>query len=389
MRTFNVIVVGLGAVGSAATWQLAKRGAKVLGIDRFTPPHAFGSTHGDTRVTRLAIGEGEQYVPLVQRSHEIWREIEAATGEKLLTITGGLIISSNARLAETHVANFFDNTVAAARRFGIAHEILDAQAIRRRFPQFNVRDNESAYYEPSMGYVRPEACVAAQLELAKRAGADLHFGETVQSFAQDGDSVRVRTDRGEYSAQQLIVAAGAWLPKLVDSRLARLFTVTRQTLYWFELMAPLEEFAPPRMPIWIWELQDRNNVIYGFPAIDGADGGAKVATEQFAATTSAELVQREVSVQEMRDMYEQLVAPYLPGLGPRCVKAVSCLYTATPDFHFLIDRHPHMPGVILASPCSGHGFKHSAAIGEALAKWVVKGESGLDLSAFSLRRFGA
>jgi sarcosine oxidase len=384
---FDSIVIGLGAVGSAACWQLAKRSATVLGIDRFTPPHAFGSTHGDTRVTRLAIGEGEQYVPLVKRSHEIWREIEAATGESLLTITGGLIISSGARLAETHVANFFDNTAAAARRFEIAHEILDAEAIRRRFPQFNVRDNESGYYEQGMGYVRPEACVAAQLNLAKRSGATLHFGETVQSFAQDSGKVHVRTNRGNYSAKQLVIAAGAWLPQLVDSNLARLFTVTRQTLYWFELNAPLEKFAPPRMPIWIWELQDRNNVIYGFPAIDGLGGGAKVATEQYAATTSADAVERGVSAQETRDMYQQLVAPYLRGLGPRCIKAVSCLYTSTPDFHFLIDRYPRMPGVMLASPCSGHGFKHSAAIGEALAQLTTEGHSELDLGAFSLSRF--
>jgi sarcosine oxidase len=387
LNIFDSIVVGLGAVGSAACWQLAKCGAKVLGIDRFTPPHSYGSTHGDTRVTRLAIGEGEQYVPLVKRSHEIWREIEAATGESLLTATGGLIISSGARLAETHVANFFDNTLAAARRHGIEHEILDARAIRERFPQFQVRDNETGYYEPGMGYVHPERCVATQLQLAQRAGADLRYGETVQEIVQDGGIVRVTTVRGEHTAKQVIVGAGAWLPQLIDADLARLFTVTRQVLYWFEVIAPLAEFSPPQFPIWIWELQDRNNVIYGFPAIDGAGGGAKVATEQYSATTSVETVERDVSAQETRDMYAQLVAPYLPGLGPRCIKAVSCLYTATPDFHFLIDRHPRMSGVILASPCSGHGFKHSAAIGQALAQWATEGNSDLDLGAFSLRRF--
>jgi sarcosine oxidase len=387
VKVVDAIVVGLGAVGSAATWQLAKRGAKVLGIDRFTPPHAFGSTHGETRVTRLAIGEGEQYVPLVRRSHEIWREIEAATGTSLLTVTGGLIISSGARLAETHVANFFDNTVATAKRHGIDHQILDAHAIRERFPQFRVRDNETAYYEPGAGFVRPETCVAAQLELAGRGGAELVYGETVQSFVQDGDIVRVVTDRGEYAAKQVVVAAGAWLPQLVDAKLGRLFTVTRQVLYWYEVKASLASFSPPAFPIWIWELQDRNNVIYGFPAIDGAAGGAKVATEQYMVTTSVDAVEREVSAQETRGMYEQLVAPNLAGLGPRCIKAVSCLYTATPDFHFVIDRHPRMPGVILASPCSGHGFKHSAAIGEALAQLMAKGKSDVDLSAFSLRRF--
>ncbi|HEX4534176.1 MAG TPA: FAD-dependent oxidoreductase, partial [Rhizomicrobium sp.] len=151
MAEFDVIILGLGAMGSACVYQLAKRGAKVMGIDRFDPPHAFGSSHGDTRVTRLAIGEGEHYTPLALRSHEIWRQIEAETGASLLTVTGGLIISSNAPRAATHVEGFFANTVAAAKKFDIAHELLDAAAIRARFPQFNIRDNEIGYFERDAG----------------------------------------------------------------------------------------------------------------------------------------------------------------------------------------------------------------------------------------------
>lgn len=379
------IVLGLGAVGSAAVYQLARRGAKVIGIDRFSPPHALGSSHGETRITRLAIGEGSQYTPLVLRSHEIWRELEAQTGERLLEVTGGLWISSPARKAETHVANFFDNTLAAARRFGVEHELLDAAAIRRRFPQFKVADNESGYYEPGAGYLRPEACVAAHLALAQRHGAELHRGETVQRFAQAGDVVTVTTDRGEYPARSLLVCAGPWLPSLLAPDLARLFTITRQVLYWFELAAPAAEFTPPRFPVWIWELQDRAHVIYGFPSLDGAS--LKLATEQYARTTSAEAAPREVAADECERMHRDLVAPFLPGLGPRCVQAATCLYTATPDFHFLIDRHPGMPDVILASPCSGHGFKHSAAVGEALAQMALDGRSAIDLAPFSLQRF--
>ena len=172
---FDVAVVGLGAMGSAAAWQAAKSGARVLGIDRFRPPHAMGSSHGDTRITRLAIGEGEEYTPLVLRANEIWREIEERSGEKLHVVTGGLIISGPARSATTHVARFFEKTLAAARRFGIAHEILDAAEIRARFPQFAVRDNEVGYYEPGAGYLRPERCIAAQLRLAQAAGVELHW----------------------------------------------------------------------------------------------------------------------------------------------------------------------------------------------------------------------
>lgn len=383
----DAIVLGLGAMGSAALYQLARRGGRVLGVDRFAPPHAMGSSHGDTRVTRKAIGEGDAYVPLVLRSYELWREIEAAAGEDLLTQTGGLWISSAARQAETHVANFFDNTLAAARRFGIRHEVLDARAIRRRFPQFDVRDNEAGYYEPEAGFLRPEACVRAQLALAARDGAEIHSNERVEGFAGGNGLVTVRTDRGEYQTKQLIVAAGAWLREFLPPEYARHFAVTRQVLYWFDLDAPVQWFEAPAFPVFIWELQERRHVIYGFPAVDGPEGGLKIATEQYDNRTTAEAMEREVSSAEKRAMHENLVAPYLPGLAARCVKAVACMYTATPDFHFVIDRLPGHDNVIVASPCSGHGFKHSAAVGEILAQMATDGRSALDIGAFSLGRF--
>jgi len=183
-----------------------------------------------------------------------------------------------------------------------------------------------------------------------------------------------------------VLAVGSWLPRFLDPELGRLFTVSRQTLFWFELGGALERFVPPRFPAWIWELQNRQHVIYGFPAIDGASGGAKVATEQYVETTTAESVQREVSQAECEAMYGTLVAEHLPHLGPRCVKAVSCLYTVTPDFHFVLDRHPRHANVIIASPCSGHGFKHAPAIGEALADMIERKPPALDLSAFRLDR---
>jgi sarcosine oxidase len=372
--TYDAIVVGLGAVGAAAAWQLARRGQRVLGIDQFSPPHGFGSSGGETRITRKAIGEGDAYVPLALRSYEIFREIERETGARLLTVTGGLWISSPARQAETHVANFFDHTLAAARRFKIEHETLPPAEIRRRFPQFNVRDNEVGYYEPDAGYLRPEACVKAQLDLARRDGAELRLNQ--------------RVDRLEDlpPARTVIVAAGAWVGRFVPPEVARLFTVTRQVQYWFEVRGSVERFMAPNFPVWIWELQDRRNVIYGFPAIDGS---LKLATEQYARPIDVEplAARLPVSDAEKAAMYDELVAPYLPALGPRCVKAVSCVYTATPDFHFVIDRLPRLPHVIVASPCSGHGFKHSAAVGEALAQWATDGRTTLDIGKFSLERF--
>lgn len=384
---YDVIVVGLGAVGAATAYQAAKRGAKVLGIDQFSPPHAMGSSHGDTRITRVAIGEGEQYVPLVRRSHQIWREIEDRTGEELLVVTGGLIISSPARQATTHVPNFFEKTLATAKRFSIEHEMLAAREMRELFPQFNVSDNEIGYYEPAAGYVRPEACIRAQLALAADHGASLRRNECVRDLAEEGGIVRVRTDAAEYSGRELVVAAGAWLPEFLDADLARHFAITRQVMYWFEVEAPIEQYEAPAFPIWIWELQDRTHVIYGFPATDGAAGGIKIATEQYAETTGPGRSDREVSDEEKRAMYRDLVSPYLPWVGPRCIKALPCLYTATPDFHFVIDRHPRFAHVTIASPCSGHGFKHSAAVGEALAELALQGASTGDLAPFALARF--
>ena len=350
-------------MGSAAAWQAAKRGASVLGIDRFAPPHALGSSHGDTRITRLAIGEGEHYTPLVLRANEIWRELERETGESLHVVTGGLIISGPARSATTHVANFFGNTLAAARRFGIGYEVLDAAAIRRRFPQFAVRDDEVGYYEPGAGYLRPERCIAAQLRLAQARGARLHTEETVESIEGAGDRVRVTTQSGRYEAKRVILAMGPWLPAFMGDA-GRDLVVTRQVLYWFEPRGDVAAFEAPRFPVWIWELRDAKHVIYGFPAIDGPGGGVKVATEQYAVTTSPDEVRREVADEEKEAMHRELVAPYLPGLGARCVKAVACMYTATPDFQFRIGPDAARPNVIVVSACSGHGFKHSAAIGE-------------------------
>jgi sarcosine oxidase len=388
MDQFDTIVLGLGAVGSAAAYQLAARQHKVLGIDQFSPPHAHGSSHGDTRVTRLAIGEGAQYTPLAVRSHEIWRDLEKRTGASLLTTDGLLIISSAAKRSVTHVDDFFANTLAAAERFGIDHEVLDEQVIRRRFPAFNVADDEVGYFEPGAGFLRPEACIRTQLALAQQAGATIHRDEKVRGFDASDSIVTVTTNRGAYTCGQLIVAAGAWLPQLVGRDLASLFSVFRQVLYWFDIEDDPEAFSPQRFPVFIWELQRRPQGVYGFPAIDGPNGGIKISTETYGSTTTAETADRLVSPEEIAAMYEDYVAPYIHGVTRTCRRTATCLYTVTPDFGFVIDRHPQSDRVIIASPCSGHGFKHSAAIGEALAQWIIDGRSHVDLGAFNLRRFG-
>lgn len=386
MSRHDVIIIGLGAMGSAALYQLAKRGARVLGIDRFAPPHEQGSSHGDTRITRLAIGEGAHYTPLVKRSHNIWRQIARETGADLLTQCGELIISSKNRKSSIHVEGFFQNTVDAARAHGVAHELLDASQIRARYPQFNIRDDEIGYFEAEAGFVRPEACIDAQLSLAQKHGAEIRTGEAVLSFAPSSNGVIVETDRGTYQADKLIVAAGAWLPKLLGNDFDRLLKVYRQVLCWFAVDSDVIAYEPKCFPVFIWELPYSPQGMYGFPAMDG---GLKIATEQYAATTSPERVDRSVSPEEIEQMHRNYVAPYLKGVTSNCVKAKACLYTVTPDAGFILDTLPSSDRVIVVSCCSGHGFKHSAAIGEVLADKVENRAGSLDLSPFRLGRFSA
>jgi len=373
--SYDAIVLGLGAMGAAATYQLARRGAKVLGLDRYAPPHAMGSTHGDTRITRIACGEGPEYSAFAQRSHEIWRALEAESGRELLTQNGMLVLAGPGERAPSHgVAQFLQATVDAARLAGLDYQILDSATLRQRHPAFNVADGDSAYHDRVSGFVRPERCIEVQLDRAKALGAALHLDERVVSFAQTGSSVDVATDRATYRAGELIVAAGAWLPDFLKPALAATFTVTRQVLHWFRAWdaAAHAAFAPERCPVYIWQVP-RPQVIYGFPAIGDLEEGVKIATEQELVATTPDSVDRTVSAAEASEMYETYVAPFFPGLSPTCVRSKVCLYTGVARARFIIDRHPEFDRIAIASTCSGHGFKHSAAIGEILAEMVTAG----------------
>ena len=378
--TYDVAVVGLGAMGSAAVFQLARAGARVVGIDRYAPPHGFGSTHGDTRITRLALGEGDAYAPLAVRSHELWREIEAATGSELLTITGGVVLSAPGGRGQHGAEDFLATTVETAAAHGIAHEALDAGELASRFPAFALRGDERGVYEPSAGFVRPERAVAAQLQLAREHGAELRTGAEVVSV---GDGRVVLAD-GEVRADKIVVAAGPWLGAL-RPELAPLFSVSRQVLHWFDVAG---DFAAHRdLPVFIWITgEGPEEFVYGFPAIDGPAGGLKVASEQFRTETTPERCDRSVPAPESAAMHGRYLAGRLPGLAPRAVRAVTCLYTTTADSHFAIDVHPDDESLLVVSPCSGHGFKHSAAIGEAVAQLALTGRSDIDLSPFGLGR---
>jgi sarcosine oxidase len=383
----DAIVVGLGAMGSAAAWQLARRGARVLGIDRHAPPHEHGSSHGLTRVTREAVGEGEAYAPLVRRSHAIWRELETAlAGDPtlpfegpLMTRTGVLVIGP----AGSDTA-FVARTRAVAQAFGVPHEALTATELRWRWPQFHIDDAEAGCFEPGGGVVYPERCITAQLAMARRAGAQLLTDEPVQAVVREGGVWRVHTARGTHHAAQVLVTAGAWLPGLAAAHglpWARELCVMRQVLHWLKPEPGREvDFEAGRCPTFIVTRGERyEDTFYGMPLVDGS-GGVKVGTEQFEHDTTPDTVGRDVAEAETADLFERLVRPRMSGLSGHALRRSTCLYTMAGDGRFRIGESE--PGLTWVSACSGHGFKHSAALGEALAERVLQGCSAIDLTPF-------
>lgn len=384
MERYEALVIGLGAMGAATVYQLAKAGAKVAGIDRHHPPHTLGSSHGDTRITRLSVGEGAQYVPIVRNSHRIWRELEALSGEALFEQSGLLVLTSHDEFDPSDANDFTLRTIGLAQTYGIAHEVLDAEQIRQRFPQFaQVADNAIGYYEPEGGFVRPERCIEVQLRLAEQHGATLYKGETVTDISSDAHGVTVTTDQRTLQADKLVVSAGNWAGGLLGAPFDRLLSVYRQQLFWFAT-APDAQLVGASPTFILTHGPDQTN--YGFPALPG-EGSLKVATAQYHTASTPETLDRSVSPAQEREMYEQQVHGRIAGLTAEVVKSAVCAYTVTPDHHFIIDTHPTLQHTLVVSPCSGHGFKHSAALGEAFAQWCMRGESDLDLSSFSLRRF--
>lgn len=393
---YDCIVVGLGAMGSAATYQLAKAGASVLGIDKFSPPHKFGSSHGDTRVTRAAIGEGVEYSELALRSHTLWRDIEAATGKELFIRNGCLTISGTDAVVMHDVDDFFANIGKAARRYDIPHQTFDTpEAIRARYPQFAVKAGDHAILDEEAGTLFPEACVAAQLDLAERAGATLLRDTQVTGIDPGADRVEIITADGQrFLADRVLIAAGAWLPRFAAAEFSRHLTVTRQVLHWFEIKSNPERFRPENCPAFIWQVPQSSHVhssLYGFPLNGDPSLGVKVSHEESGGVTDPDNVNRAVDqAEEVDRVYRSYIAPFLPDLGPRCLRTEICLYTRVDRSRFVIDADPRSERVTFVSACSGHGFKHSAAIGEALAQQMTAGRAThVDLEPFRLHRLGS
>ena len=383
---YEVAVVGLGAIGSATLYQLAKRGIRAVGIDRYDPPHIMGSSHGESRITRLSVGEGANVAPLVRRSHAIWRELEAATGQQLMRQTGGLILARREVGLHHGRDNFLSRCIGIAERFGIEHSHLDAEAIARRFPQFQLQGDETGLFEPEAGYLHPERCVATQLAQAASLGAAIQRNTRVWSVTPLDGAVRIDTDHGIVTADRCVVTAGPWVGQLTGPRMKSLTRVHRQALHWY----PVEhagDYDPERFPVFIWmHGAGPQDYFYGFPQLPGTQG-VKLASEHYNGEDDPDTVSRDVTASESDKIHRSHVANRLRGLGAHAIRAAACLYTVTPDHDFIVDWLPETHRVLAVSACSGHAFKHSAGLGEAIAQTMADGASQVDLSPFAASRF--
>jgi sarcosine oxidase len=373
--TIDVAVIGLGAMGGAALLALARRGLRAVGIEQFTPGHDRGSSHGETRIIRLGYFEHPAYVPLVRAAIPLWRALERQSGEALLDVTGILEMGAPD-------GTLVDGTLRSARAHGLAHDVLDAAAVMRRWPAFRLPPHFVGVFQPEGGILAAEPAVRAQLVLAVAAGAEVRPGETVRAIEPVSGGVRLLTDRGSISAAQAIVTAGPWLGQLLPGLPVRL-RVTRQVVGWF---APTdaEIFSRERCPAYL--IETASGIFYGFPA--GPKPGVKFARHHHAD----EIVDPAAGARPMDAADEALLrgalAAHVPAADGALLAAQTCLYTMSPDGDFIIDRLPDAPAVIVASPCSGHGFKFAPVIGEILADLATCGATEHDISRFRLARFG-
>lgn len=376
--SYDVIVIGLGGMGSAAAYHLAARGQRVLGLDQYGPVHNRGSSHGESRAIRQAYFEDPAYVPLLLRAYELWARLEHDADRELVTVTGGLMLGSER-------SRIVDGSRQSARAWGLAHEMLDAREIRRRFPTMTPARDVVGFYEHTAGIVHPEAGVAAHLHLAELAGAELHFHETVRRWSADrgADGVRVLTGEDAYTAARLVVCPGAWAPEVLAD-LGLSFQTERYVQYWFDPVAGLRPFHPSRHPIYVWETGDGRQ-FWGFPALAGPEAGVKVAFFGGDEPCTPWTIDRTVRPAEVEIMRGYL-RPRIPTLPGTLRHASTCMYTHAPDDHFIVATHPRHPQVTVGCGFSGHGFKFVPVVGEILADLAIDGSSRHPTDLFDPQR---
>ena len=371
---FDIIIIGAGAFGSSAAYHLSKSNRRVLVIDKYHPPHSFGSSHGQTRIIREAYFEDPVYVPLLQEAYTLWEELEKESREKLFLKTGGLMLGN----PESHV---IQGTLRSAETYNIDHAILDQESIINKFPSFNADKQTTGVYEHRAGILFPEKCIEAALSLAMQNGVKMNFNESVVSINRLSNSVEIMTNKGLYSAQKCIVAAGPWMNKLVPEIYLPLQT-TRQVLFWYDISKSSKyPPIPKKFPVFIWNTGSGRH-FYGFPDIGN---GFKIAFHDKGAICNPDQLNRAISLEEIEEM-NQIIKSHFH-FSASFNNAVACIYTNTPDDHFIIDHHPNCDNIIIASPCSGHGFKFSSVIGKILSDMALDNLMEFNLRPFELKRF--
>lgn len=376
----DVIVMGLGAMGSSAAAWLATNGHDVIGFDCYAPPHSHGSSHGQSRIYRQSYWEGPGYVPLLLRARELWEKLERDSGQALLHWTGGLMISPRD-------GQLVARSAASARQFDLPHELLSAGEVQRRWPVFQVDAEAVALFERDAGYLVPERCIEQMLIQAAGAGARLHIEEPVLEWSASRSGVSVRTARGSYEAERLMITAGPWAPQILEAMKLPL-RVTRQVVFWFEPVSKIGRFREGNLPIYLYETERGKPVLYGFPLTGSDSDGVKVAVHGSEEVCTPETAHRAIRFEDEKAIRDRLQTT-LPSLAGRLIRAETCLYTLTPDEHFVIGSHPHHADVIVAAGFSGHGFKFAPAIGEIVGELATSGTTRHDIGLFSPQRFTA
>ena len=378
-KHFNTIVVGVGGMGSAACHHLAKRGRRVLGLEQYDVPHIKGSSHGYTRIIRLAYYEHPSYVLLLKRAYELWHDIEKTAGEKLLHYTGSIDAGSAESLS-------FRGALQSAMQYDLEHEVLTGVEMAQRFPGYRFPHDLLGLYQPQGGFLVPERCIVSYVNSAIALGAVIHGREKVLGFEREpGGGVRVRTDRDEYTADSLVITAGAWDRSLMPM-LANLAVPERQVLGWFQPHKP-QNFQPSNFPVFNVTVPEGR--FYGFP-IHGIPGFKVGKYHHFQETGAPERLTTgdyEPRPDDERVLRE-FTSRYFPDADGPTMTLAACLFTNTPDGHFIIDQHPQLPEVYYASPCSGHGYKFASVIGEVMAELATLGQTRWDISLFRADRFG-
>jgi len=372
---YDVIVAGVGGMGSATVAELATRGARVLGLDRASIPNDSGSSHGVNRIIRLAYAEDPRYVPLLRRAYERWHELGKRLCEPVLITTGGIDMGA----ADSPTVT---GALESAREHGLEHELLDASTLMARFPGFAVPDDLVAVYQPAGGFVLSEKAIAGQARVALDAGADLRGYEPVTGWRPEGDGVVVSTPAGEYRARRLVISAGAWVSKLIPS-LASVAVPERQVLLWSQTRRP-ERFAVGAFPVFILDVPE--GLFYGFPEY-GIPGLKIGLMHHRGQVVDPDAWDRSVVEPEDEAVLRAATSRYLPDADGPALTLKTCMFTNTPDEHFIIDTLPELPQVVVVSPCSGHGFKFASVVGEIAADLALEGDTDHDIDMFRIDRF--